>query len=118
MSDRLPCRSPELGIGRDLNAAPHADKRNDRYVLNGSKMWITNGPEADTLIVYAKTDPHAGPRGITAFLIEKNMTGFKPPLRSSISSACAVLIHVNWSLKIAKFLTKIYSAKRARVRPS
>ena len=45
-------------------------------MLNGSKMWITNGPDADTLVVYAKTDPQAGPRGITAFLIEKGMQGF------------------------------------------
>jgi isovaleryl-CoA dehydrogenase len=53
-----------------------AEKRNDRYVLNGNKMWITNGPDASTLIVYAKTDPDAGPRGITAFLIEKGFNGF------------------------------------------
>ncbi len=53
-----------------------AERRNDYYLLNGSKMWITNGPDADTLVVYAKTDPEAGPQGITAFLIEKSMTGF------------------------------------------
>ena len=53
-----------------------AERRNDYYLLNGSKMWITNGPDADTLVVYAKTDPDAGPKGITAFLIEKSMTGF------------------------------------------
>ena len=53
-----------------------ADKKNDRYVLNGNKYWITNGPDADTLVVYAKTDMDAGPRGMTAFLIEKEMTGF------------------------------------------
>ncbi|WP_375690513.1 isovaleryl-CoA dehydrogenase [Pseudooceanicola sp. LIPI14-2-Ac024] len=53
-----------------------AEKRNDRYVLNGNKYWITNGPDADTLVVYAKTDPEAGSKGITAFLIEKEMTGF------------------------------------------
>ncbi len=53
-----------------------ADKKGDRYILNGSKLWITNGPSADTLIVYAKTDPTAGPRGITAFLIEKDFKGF------------------------------------------
>ena len=51
-------------------------KRGDRYVLNGTKMWITNGPNADVLVVYAKTDPAAGPRGITAFLIERGMPGF------------------------------------------
>ncbi len=53
-----------------------AEKRKDRYILNGSKMWITNGPDADTLVVYAKTDPQAGSRGITAFLIEKDFAGF------------------------------------------
>lgn len=53
-----------------------AEKRNDRFVLNGNKYWITNGPDADTLVVYAKTDPDAGPRGMTAFLIEKEMKGF------------------------------------------
>ena len=55
-----------------------AEKQGDRYVLNGSKMWITNGPEADTLVVYAKTDPEAGSRGITAFLVERGCPGFKP----------------------------------------
>ena len=58
-----------------------AERRNDYYLLNGSKMWITNGPDADTLVVYAKTDPEAGPRGITAFLIEKSMTGFSTGIK-------------------------------------
>jgi isovaleryl-CoA dehydrogenase len=53
-----------------------ADKKNDRYVLNGNKMWITNGPDANTLVVYAKTDAAAGSRGVTAFLIEKEFKGF------------------------------------------
>ncbi len=53
-----------------------AEKKGDRYILNGNKMWITNGPNAQTLVVYAKTDPEAGPRGITAFLIEKGFKGF------------------------------------------
>jgi isovaleryl-CoA dehydrogenase len=53
-----------------------ADKKGDRYILNGNKMWITNGPTADVLVVYAKTDPNAGPRGITAFLVEKGFKGF------------------------------------------
>ena len=67
----------EPGSGSDVvSMRLKADKRNDRYVLNGNKMWITNGPDADTLIVYAKTDANAGPRGITAFLIEKGMAGF------------------------------------------
>src|SRR5437868_8880687 len=60
----------EPGSGSDVvSMKTRAEKRGDRYVLNGSKMWITNGPEAETLVVYAKTDPEAGPRGITAFLI-------------------------------------------------
>ena len=67
----------EPGAGSDVvGMKTRADKKGDRYVLNGNKMWITNGPEADTLIVYAKTDPNAGPRGISAFLIEKGMKGF------------------------------------------
>src|SRR5438094_7558251 len=67
----------EPGAGSDVvSMKTRADKRGDRYVLNGSKMWITNGPEAETLVVYAKTDPDAGARGITAFLIEKGMKGF------------------------------------------
>ncbi len=53
-----------------------AEKKGDRYVLNGTKMWITNGPDADTLVIYAKTDINAGPRGITAFLVEKTFKGF------------------------------------------
>jgi isovaleryl-CoA dehydrogenase len=53
-----------------------ADKKGDHYVLNGTKMWITNGPDCDTLVVYAKTDLEAGPRGITAFIVEKGMKGF------------------------------------------
>ncbi|MEZ5775153.1 MAG: isovaleryl-CoA dehydrogenase [Hyphomicrobiaceae bacterium] len=69
----------EPGAGSDVVAMKlRAVKRNDRYVLNGNKMWITNGPDADTLVVYAKTDPDAGPRGITAFIVEKGMAGFQP----------------------------------------
>ena len=67
----------EPGAGSDVvGMRTRADKRGDRYVLNGSKMWITNGPNADVLVVYAKTDPQAGPRGITAFLIERGFPGF------------------------------------------
>jgi isovaleryl-CoA dehydrogenase len=67
----------EAGSGSDVVSMKlRADKRGDAYVLNGTKMWITNAPEADTLVVYAKTDPDAGPRGITAFLIEKGFKGF------------------------------------------
>jgi alkylation response protein AidB-like acyl-CoA dehydrogenase len=67
----------EPGAGSDVvSMTTRADKKGDRYVINGSKMWITNGPIAETLVVYAKTDPAAGPRGITAFIIEKGMKGF------------------------------------------
>ncbi len=67
----------EASAGSDVVSMKlKAEKRNGYYVLNGSKYWITNGPDADTLVVYAKTDPDAGSRGITAFLIEKEMTGF------------------------------------------
>jgi isovaleryl-CoA dehydrogenase len=69
----------EPGAGSDVvSMKTRAEKKGDRFVLNGSKMWITNGPVAETLVVYAKTDPSAGTRGITAFLIEKGMSGFKP----------------------------------------
>ncbi len=67
----------EPGAGSDVvSMRLKAEKKGDRYVLNGNKMWITNGPEADTLVVYAKTDPDGGSRGITAFLIEKSFKGF------------------------------------------
>ena len=67
----------ESGAGSDVVSMKlRADKKGDRYVLNGTKMWITNGPDADVLVVYAKTDPEAGPRGITAFLIEKGFKGY------------------------------------------
>jgi isovaleryl-CoA dehydrogenase len=67
----------EPGAGSDVvSMRMRADKKGDRYVLNGTKMWITNGPTADVVIVYAKTEPNAGPRGITAFIVEKGMKGF------------------------------------------
>ncbi len=67
----------EPGAGSDvISMRLRAEKRGGHYVLNGSKMWITNGPQADTLVVYAKTDPAAGQRGLTAFLIEKDFKGF------------------------------------------
>jgi isovaleryl-CoA dehydrogenase len=69
----------EPNAGSDVvSMRTRADRRGDRYVLNGSKMWITNGPVADTLVVYAKTDRTAGARGITAFIVEKGMQGFAP----------------------------------------
>jgi isovaleryl-CoA dehydrogenase len=68
----------EAGSGSDVvSMRLQAEKRGGRYVLNGTKMWITNAPHADTLVVYAKTDASAGPRGITAFLIEKGFKGFR-----------------------------------------
>ena len=68
----------ESGSGSDVvSMSLHAEKQgNKTYLLNGSKMWITNGPDADTLVVYAKTSPSKGSKGITAFIIEKTMTGF------------------------------------------
>ncbi|HEX5328207.1 MAG TPA: isovaleryl-CoA dehydrogenase, partial [Acetobacteraceae bacterium] len=67
----------EPGAGSDVvGMRTRAEKRGDRYILNGSKMWITNGPDADLLIVYAKTTPDAGARGITTFLVEKGFKGF------------------------------------------
>ena len=67
----------EPGSGSDIvSMRLRAEKKNDRFVLNGSKMWITNGPDADTLVVYAKTDPDRGSRGITAFLVEKGFAGY------------------------------------------
>ncbi len=67
----------EPGAGSDVvGMRTKAEKRGDRYILNGSKMWITNGPDADTYVVYAKTDPQAGSRGITAFILERDFKGF------------------------------------------
>ena len=67
----------EAGAGSDVvSMTLRADRKGDAYVLNGTKYWITNGPDADVLVVYAKTDPQAGSRGITAFLVEKTMKGF------------------------------------------
>ncbi|HEY5047470.1 MAG TPA: isovaleryl-CoA dehydrogenase [Rhizomicrobium sp.] len=68
----------EAAAGSDVvSMRLRAEKRGGRYILNGTKMWITNGPHADVLVVYAKTDPDAGPRGITAFLVEKPFRGFR-----------------------------------------
>lgn len=67
----------EPNSGSDVTSMQlRAVKKGDRYILNGSKMWITNGPSADTLVVYAKTEPEKQHRGITAFIIEKNFKGF------------------------------------------
>lgn len=67
----------EAGSGSDVVSMKlKAEKKGDRYTLNGTKFWITNGPDADVLVVYAKTNPTAGPKGITAFLVEKVATGY------------------------------------------
>jgi len=67
----------EPGSGSDVTSMKlRADKKGDRYILNGSKMWITNGPTADVLVVYAKTDTKAGHRGISTFIVEKGTPGF------------------------------------------
>ncbi len=67
----------EPGAGSDVVSMKlKAEKKGDRYILNGNKMWITNGPDASTLVIYAKTDPDGGPRGITAFIVEKGFKGF------------------------------------------
>jgi isovaleryl-CoA dehydrogenase len=67
----------EAGAGSDVvSMRTRADRQGDRFILNGSKMWITNGPLAETLVIYAKTDPGAGPRGITAFIVENGFSGF------------------------------------------
>jgi isovaleryl-CoA dehydrogenase len=67
----------EAGSGSDVVSMKlKAQKKGDRYILNGTKFWITNGPDANVLVVYAKTDPEAGPKGITAFLVEKGFKGF------------------------------------------
>jgi isovaleryl-CoA dehydrogenase len=104
----------EPGSGSDVVSMKlRAEKRNDRYVLNGNKMWITNGPDANTLVVYAKTDPEAKSRGITAFLIEKAWPGFRPR-RSSTSSACAAPTPASWCSRIAKCRSRACSARKAR----
>ncbi len=69
-------------------------------MLNGNKMWITNGPDADTFVIYAKTDPAAGPKGISAFIVEAG-TPVSPPPRSSTSSACAAPAPASWYLTTA-----------------
>jgi isovaleryl-CoA dehydrogenase len=73
----LAMSEPEAGSDV-VGMKTRAEKKGDRFVLNGSKMWITNGTEAETFVIYAKTDAKAGPRGITAFIVEKGMKGFRP----------------------------------------
>ena len=105
----------EAGAGSDVVSMKlRAEKKNDRYVLNGTKYWITNGPDADTLVVYAKTDPAAGAKGITAFLIEKDDDGFldQPALRQA---GDARLEHRRADLRgCARCRSRTCSARRAR----
>src|SRR5437870_4853651 len=83
----------EPGAGSDVvSMRLRAERKADRYVLNGSKMWITNGPDADTLVVYAKTDAQAGPRGITAFLVEKGMQGKVADMYTTMN-ACRAYVY-------------------------
>ncbi len=104
----------ESGAGSDVVGMKlRARRRNDGYVLDGSKMWITNGPDASTLVVYARTDPDAGPKGITAFIVERGMTASRPR-RSSTSSECAAPTPASWCSATASFRSGMSSARRAR----
>ncbi len=102
----------EPGAGSDVvGMRTRPEKRGDRSVLNSAKMWITNGPNADTLVVYAKTDPSAGPRGITAFLIERWFKGFSTAQRRSwTSSACAAATPASWCSRTARCRRRTSSA--------
>ena len=85
----------ETGSGSDVvSMRTRAEKRGDKDILNGSKMWITNGPVSETFVIYAKTDPAAGARGITAFIVERDFLA-SPPRRSSTNSACAAPTRVS-----------------------
>lgn len=97
----------EPGAGSDvMSMTMRAELNDDTFILNGNKMWITNGPEAEVIIVYAKTRPTAGSHGISAFIVEKG-TRDLVALKSSINWGCAVLIPVNWFLINVKFLLPI-----------
>jgi alkylation response protein AidB-like acyl-CoA dehydrogenase len=103
----------EVEAGSDVvSMRLRAEKRGDRYILNGNKMWITNGPEADVLIVYGKTDPAAASRGITAFI--EASPDFRPP-RSWTSSACEAPTPVSWSFKTVRCPRRMCSAVSAAV---
>ncbi len=87
-SGALAMSEPNAGLGRGQHEAARRFREGDRYVLNGTKMWITNGPDCDVLVVYAKTEPDLGARGMTAFIVEKGMKGFSVA-QSWTSWACA-----------------------------
>ncbi len=103
----------EPNAGSDVvSMRTRADRKGDRYVLNGSKMWITNGPVADTLVVYAKTDRTAGARGITAFIIERGFAASRRP-KSSTSWACGGLTPASSCSPIARCRPRTCSARSA-----
>ena len=105
----------EPGAGSDVvSMRLRADKKGDRYVLNGSKLWITNGHYADTLVVYAKTRPEAGPRGITAFLVEKGFKGFPAGAEARQIGDARFARPRSWSSRIARCRPKTCSARSTR----
>ena len=87
-----------------------AETKGDHFVLNGGKFWITNGPSADVLVVYAKTEPEAAAHGITAFIIEKDFAGFRCAQKLT-SWAIAVRKPASWCLKTARCRPKIFWAR-------
>lgn len=92
----------ETGSGSDVTSMSlRAEDKGGYYLLNGSKMWITNGPDADVMVVYAKTNPELGAKGITAFLVEKGMKGFSTA-QNSTNWACAAATPARWCLKTWK----------------
>ena len=105
---RLPCRKP-VQVRCCVNVAA-AEPKGDHFVLNGGKFWITNGPSADVLVVYAKTEPEAAAHGITALLSKRILPVFAVP-RSWTSWAIGVRKPASWCLKIARCRRKIFWAR-------
>ncbi|BBI61337.1 hypothetical protein HSBAA_26430 [Vreelandella sulfidaeris] len=104
----------EPGAGSDVVSMQlRAKKDGDHYILNGNKMWITNGPDADVLVVYAKTDPEAGSKGITAFIIEK-VCPVSPPPRSSTSWGCVAPTPASWFSRTAKCPLKTFWVRKVK----
>ena len=111
-SARSPCASP-APARTSSSMKLRAEKANDRYVLNGNKMWITNGPDADTLVVYAKTDPEAGPKRHHRLHHREGHGRASPPPRSSTSSGCAAPTPASSSSRTARCRSRTCSARRA-----
>ncbi len=111
----LAMSEPEAGSDV-MSMRLRAEKKGDLFVLNGSKMWITNGGDADVLVVYAKTDPEAGARGVTAFMVEKDFRRLSARRRISTSWACADPTPFRCFSTIAKFLKKMCWAASAMAR--